>query len=281
MGVRGIVVAAVWVALLALGSQAHAAPPAKGSAADQIKDAEKKLGSDDLEIVRAGFSALVEAGGARAAAAALARIKQGLPPQLLQGAIDSLVALKQPSALPVLLELSLHRRWQVREQALLALASLRARSAQSTILYALDDPSPEVRRAAARALAEVGDARALPSLRLALERDVQGAAEALAKLGTARDVELVLGRVKDGDFSSVSEALGVALVRRDLPALTKRAIVKAASEASSESAKVALHAWQGSVGKAGDKRLADEIGAAFGQAPGASTIVATRQGANP
>lgn len=280
MGVRGFLVAAWWVSWLGVVSVAGAAPPAQRSAADQIKDAEKKLASDDLETVRTGFAVLAELGGPRAATVALARIKQGLPPQLLQGAIDSLVALKQPSALPVLLELSLHRRWQVREQALVALASLHARSAQSTILYALDDPSEEVRSAAARALSELGDARALPSLRLAFERGVKGAAESLAKLGTARDVELVLARAKGGDFSNVSQALGVALARRDLPSVAKRAIVKAASEANSESAKLALRTWQENASKAGDKRLADEIGAGLGQpGTGPSEIVATSNGA--
>jgi HEAT repeat protein len=271
----------LWLGPFGLVTIVAAAPPTARSAADQIKDGEKKLASEDLETVRAGFALLAEVGGPRAATVALARVRQGLPPQLLQGAIDSLIALKQPSALPVLLELSLHRRWQVREQALTALATLRARSAQSTILYALDDPSEEVRSAAARALGDVGDARALPSLRLAFERGVKGAGESLAKLGTSKDVDLVLARAKDGDFSGVSAALGVALVRRDLPALTKRSIVKAASEASSESAKLALRSWQELVLKVGDKRLADEIAATSGQPSQSSGVIATSQGANP
>ena len=51
------------------------------------------------------------------------RIRQGLPPDLLDQAITTLMALSQPNAGPVLFELTAHRRADVRLHAVEAIAA--------------------------------------------------------------------------------------------------------------------------------------------------------------
>lgn len=215
---------------LALGT--GGAPKAAQKAAEErvaraqkLKKAKQDLDSDDINAVQYGLTSLAELGGREAADAIVARLRRGLPPQLSEAAISSLAALKQPQSIPTLLELTLHRRFQVREQALDALSALKAKSAQSAVLYALDDPSPEVRRAAVRALGEIGDARALPALATAQERGVEGAELALGKLGGAKEADLLLGLATHGDLKRVEAGLLAMLQRVNVPAQLKRKIV--------------------------------------------------------
>ena len=100
--------------------------------------------------------------------------------------------LHRPSAGPALLELTQHRRTQVRTKAMAALAALEVRSAQSALLYALDDPSGEVRSAAVSALARVGDGRALSALLTAAERGVPGAWQASAQLARPNSMRITI-----------------------------------------------------------------------------------------
>jgi len=203
---------------------------------EQLRTATAKLQGDEASI-RQGFSTLTELGGDAAAEAVVARLRRGLPPQLIEAAIDDLVLLNRPAVGAALLELTQHRRIQIRIKAMQALGALRQRSAQAALLYALDDPSSEVRSAAVDALAAVGNARALPALLTAAERDVPGAWQAIGSLASANDVKTVLQHAPAGEVMPIRPALDAMLGRKDLPLEARVRVVQQVAALGSASAR--------------------------------------------
>lgn len=221
--------------------------------ANMMRAAEAKLLGQDVEGVEQALAQLALLGGADAAKMLSARVSRGLPPQLIEPAVSALLATGQPSVAKVLLELTAHRRWQVREAAFAALGQLGAKTAQPALLAALDDPSAEVRASAANALATVGDARALPALTLAMERGVEGAALALGQRGSSKEADLLLGRAKKGDLAAVETGLHAMLMRANLPVPLKIKIVNSLVQIQSPAIGEVLTIWAQSF--TGDARV--------------------------
>lgn len=235
---------------------APAKPPASAPAsASALRAAEDKLSSGDPTVVRQAIDAAAQLGGEPAAAAICARLRRGLPPQLIEHAIDALVRIGKPTASPVLIELTLHRRPQVRRRAIDALGALQVRSAQAVLLYALDDPNAEVREAAVQSLARTGTARALPALFAAAERGMTSALGAVGRIATARDVKAIMQRAKDGDVTRIKPALQVMLERNDFPLQAKVAIVRELALLGSSGARNHLVQWLDAWKTTGDPRL--------------------------
>lgn len=211
-------------------------------------------GADANEIERALY-ALRELKGRAAAEAIAARLKSGLPPQLTELALDVAASLDQPLATPVLSELTLHRRWQIRAKAITALSALRVRSSVSVLLYALDDPSAEVRSAAARGLGAIGDPRALPALNAALARGVDGALEGLAGLATSKQVPAILERATSA-LKASEPALRILITRANLPLVTKLKVISFVQAHQPEAeAQEVLASWRDQLKQQGDLRL--------------------------
>jgi len=156
-----------WVGTLLLGALLALAAPAEAQRArrgnDALATAVQHLEATDPAEVRGAIEALGILGDARAAEPIAARIRRGLPPELLDAAIDALTVLGRPEAGPVLFELASHRRPAVRLKAVLAIAATRPRGADRALTAALADSDPAVRGAAASGLAE--SARAARSTR--------------------------------------------------------------------------------------------------------------------
>lgn len=213
------------------------------------------LRSSEASTIQDSLLQLKELRGRAAADAISARLKQGLPPQLTESALEVLSGLDQPIAVPILAELTQHRRWQIREKAVAALGGLRVRSSVSVLLYALDDPSPEVRASAARALGLAGDPRAIPSLISAIARGVDGALEGLAQLAGTKQVEAILARAS-ADLKASEPALWVLLSRANVPPVTKHKVIQfVQNHDSSDEAEQVLAAWRERLKSAGDLRL--------------------------
>jgi HEAT repeat protein len=268
-----------------------ASPPAKSGAqnAELLKAARAKLELGDPASVEQALGQLAALGGEAAAQAIVARLRRGLPPQLTASAIDALASIKSPVAAAVLLELSLHRRAPIRVKAIVALGALKVRSAQSGLLYALDDPSPDVRASAVQALASVGNARALPALLTAADRGVAGAWQAVGMLATPADFKRLLSHVADGDVTPLRPALDAMMARSDLPADAKLRTVQDLEKLGSPSARACLANWL-SVAKAdGPVRVRQglldsikRIDAGAGAQPGAMRLtLAAPSGAKP
>lgn len=236
-------------------SQPPAAPAAKTAKAAQAKPrppaARKEglaLGREKLEQsadagVRQGLELLSGVGGEAASAAVVARLRRGLPPQLIEAAIDALVLIGRPSAAPALLELTSHLRAPIRARAVAALGALGIKSAQSALLFALDDPSPEVRAAAVQALAAIGNARALPALFTASDRGVPGALAAVGQIATTADLDAVLEHAQAGDVSALAPTLTAMMARKTFPLDGRLRLVRELTEFASPSARTCLVKW--------------------------------------
>jgi hypothetical protein len=109
-----------------------------------------------------------------------------------------------------------------------------------------------VRSAAALALGRLGDPRALPALGAALEHGVDGAMLALAQLGNARHVELIL-KFATKDLRASEPALRTLLTRPNLHISSKLAVVKAVQ--GLPEARPLLAQWRGAMAKGSDPRL--------------------------
>ena len=211
--------------------------------AEQLRAMQDKLDKGDASAVEQALGVLAQMGGDPAAQSIVARLRRGLPPQLTEAAIDALVLLERPLAAPALLELTLHRRVQVRVKAIAAIGALKVKSAQSALLYALDDPSSEVRTAAVDALASAGNARALPALFTAADRGVAGAWKAIGSLAAASDLKRILDRAQNEDVSMLRPALDAWMTRKDLPMDAKLRTVRELEKLGSASARACLVEW--------------------------------------
>lgn len=167
------------------------------------------------------------------------RIRSGLPPELLEQAVD--VVLAPPARdTRLVIELSRHRRASIRTKAARALATVRGANALQTAVALLDDPSPEVRGAASISIGSLGPASAMDKLLLAANR---GAPEAVAVIGEhARPshVERVLASLDERSFSVLGPAVRKWADRKNLPARIRIAVVTRLSTMSTPASRQML-----------------------------------------
>jgi HEAT repeat protein len=227
----------------ALGNETSASAASGKVRDEQLKTAIAKLQGDEASI-RQGLASLTELGGDSAADAVMARLRRGLPPQLIEASIDTLVLLNRPGAGAALLELTQHRRIQIRVKAMQALGALKQRSAEAALLYALDDPSSEVRSAAVDALAVVGSARAVPALLTAAEREVPGAWHAIGSLAKPKDLDRILEDAPNGDLMRIRPALDALVSRKDFPLESRVRLVQQVAALGTPSARACLLDWR-------------------------------------
>ena len=220
-----------------------AASGAAGAQSESLAIAQERLQSGDDATVRAALNSLMQLGGEPAAQLVGARLRRGLPPLLIEAAVDALVLLDRASAGPVLLELTQHRRMQVRVKVMQALAALRVRSAQAALLYALDDPNTEVRGAAVDALASVGNARALPALFTAADRGVPGAWVAIGTIASPADFKALFSHAHAADVAAMRPALDTLMGRSNLPVEAKLRVAQLVQGLGSSGARECLADW--------------------------------------
>ena len=190
-----------------------------------VPDAVAFIQSTDRAKVQRGMLAVREAKGGPGGAALAQRIREGLPPDLLALAMDTLAGLPRSPASAVFGELCRHRRAPVRAKAMDAVVAVRLPSAQKLLIGGLSDADPEVRRATASGLRRLGARGAIPALLIALGQGVSDAAPAIAELATAEDVPRVVGALGGMGVDALAPALRGLLLRRDLAASAKLQIV--------------------------------------------------------
>jgi HEAT repeat protein len=202
-----------------------AAPASAQRGRAEVTQAITNLSSRDPAEVRAAIEALGVAGDARAVGPISERIRKGLPPDLLDAAIDALTVLGRPEAGPVLFELANHRRAAVRLKAVIAIAATHPRGADRVLAEALGDTNAQVRSAAAEGLGEISATSAIDALFHALDRRILEAAASLGRLVRATDIERFLGYLGQLPFDAITPALTEMLRREDLPARARLTIV--------------------------------------------------------
>jgi HEAT repeat protein len=153
-----------------------------------LRPAVEGLASSDLAQVRGGIEALGVSGEPAAVAPLAHRIRQGLPAELLDAALDALIALARPSAGPVLVELLRHRRAVVRRKVVAAIMACRPPDGGEALGQALDDSDPQVRSAAALGIGQLRTGAPIDQLFLAFERGVLEAATAIGQIANAEGV---------------------------------------------------------------------------------------------
>ena len=95
------------------------------------------LESSDRAEIRRTIAAVQQDGSFRAVRALHERIQNGLPPQLLDQAIDALTAMGRGSAARVLLQLVRHRRAEVRAKVAAGVVATRAPNARRELYEAM------------------------------------------------------------------------------------------------------------------------------------------------
>jgi HEAT repeat protein len=216
-----------------------ALPPSL-TAAQDVPQATQMLASANRDEVEAGIQSLGLVGTAAAVDPLIARIKKGLPPDLLETALFTLMALGQPSAGPLLVELSTHRRPEVRLRAVEAIAAIKPPGAEGALLSALSDSHPKVRSAAASALGEVGAHDAIEVLFHALDRGNLEASPAIGKVVKSDQAPRLLDYVGKVPFRSLGPALAEVLKRKDITDDIKLSVVGRLQEVATPEVKAFL-----------------------------------------
>jgi HEAT repeat protein len=188
-------------------------------------DVEEALASSDRAEIQQGIENVGLSGNARFVPLLAERIKQGLPPDLLALAVDTLGVLAKPEAGEVLFMLATHRRPEIRQKAVEAIVACGPEGSDAVLIAALEDQSPDVRAAAAMGLGEIGAQTGTRALFHALDKNVLEASAALGQLVRPAEVERVLGYVGQLPFDVITPALTELIARDDMPEEKKLEVI--------------------------------------------------------
>jgi len=241
--------------LFALSVGAVAYWPAVTKAQVSLSDAVAALNANNHDQVEFGIQSIGMLGEAAGVEPLANRIRRGLPADLLELSIMTLLALGQPSAGPVLFELSMHRRSKIRALAIEAIAAVNPPGAEGVLVEALSDNNAEVRAKAAVGLGEIGASGSMDTLFRALDRGVLEASEAIGKVVTANRVTHLLEYLNKLPLHSLGPALITVLGRGDVTTKVKLAIVRRLEELSTPEVKNHLVDFLAKYGETAPKAL--------------------------
>jgi len=213
------------------------APKLDAKTQAQLNDAKKALASAEKTDVEAGIQSLGLLGIPAAVEPLVARVQQGLPHDLLETAIVTLMALGQPSAGPALFDLARYRRPEIRKLAIEAIAAVRPLGGEVVLVAALNDSEADVRSAASIGLGEIGSPASIDTLFLALDQGNHEAAAAIGKLVPARDVKRLFAYLGKVPFRSLAPAFSETLKRKDVAENDKLAVVARLEEVGTNEVK--------------------------------------------
>lgn len=213
------------------------APKLDAKTQAQLNEAKKMLASSEKTDVEAAIQSLGLLGVPAAVDPLVERIQQGLPHDLLETSIVTLMALGQPSAGPALFDLARYRRPEIRKLAIEAITAVRPSGGEAVLVAALNDSEGDVRAAAAIGLGDIGSPGSIDTLFLALDHGNLDAAAAIGKLVPARDVKRLFGYLGKVPFRSLGPAFAEALKRKDVAENDKLAIVARLEEVGTSEVK--------------------------------------------
>jgi HEAT repeat protein len=216
---------------------------ASASAQMSLAEARTAIESSDAAQIQSGIEAIGLSGDAGGVPILVARVRRGLPPALLESALDTLAVLGRAEAGPLLIELLSHRRASIRLRAAQALTACHPAGADTALASALSDSSAEVRAAAATGLGDIGGVAAMDQLFLALDRGIAEAGIAIAHIARASDVPRVLALLGHVPLPQMSPIVQDLLARTNLPQRTRLDVVAAIGELASADARTMLEAY--------------------------------------
>lgn len=216
--------------VVSLGASAAAAPKGKSSKGGAGKDngvaaAAAMLSSTSHDDIEAGIQSLGLIGSTAAVDPIVARVRAGLPPDLLETSLVTLMALGQPQAAPLYYDLIEHRRPEIRLRAIEAIVALKPAGAEPALQRALADLDAKVRSAAALALGELRATGSVELLFRALDRGTFEASQAIGQALRSDHVSRLLGYLGTVPFHSLAPAFTEILQRKDIGEKDKLSVV--------------------------------------------------------
>lgn len=203
------------VVTLAQTAHVQAAPAKKPKIT--IEEVAVMLASNDEEELRSALESAPLLPASEVVPMLEDRVRSGLSRTLLDVAIDSLQLLSDKTSSALLVELSRHRRPEVRVRALESLAHTKAPQARDALVQGLGDPDADVRNAAAEGLAELGDHGNFTMLVRAFDRGIEGAGPALGKLARPEDLNGLFDALDHYGLDRWQPLFATLLARRDFP----------------------------------------------------------------
>jgi HEAT repeat protein len=204
------------------GKAPAAAPAEPGLSLEEIAI---MLSSTNADEVKMAIEASAMLGSPDVIPMLTERVRAGLPPDLLDAAVDSLAMLGDPSTADLFVTLTRHRRPSVRLRAVTALVSQRAPGAEAALIVALGDSNAEVREAAAQGLGQLGATSGVDALFKAFDRGVDSAGPALGKLAGESQLARILGGLGRTPLIALSPIFDALFERRDISEATKLRLV--------------------------------------------------------
>lgn len=166
-----------------------------------------------------------------------AALLHGVEPQVASFGLHALAALARPEGALAVQRFLAHRRPGLRRHAVAAAVAIGGTELARAVEARVGDPDPDVRGDAAMAVGDMGDRAGLGTLWTALDRElgtslrpegtplIRGCAHSLARLGSADDVERLLGYLRRAPLRSLTEAFEIALGRDNIPESVKQRVV--------------------------------------------------------
>ncbi len=158
------------------------------------------------------------------------RVRAGLPPELLNSAIDALSLLNQASSGELFVMLTRHRRPSVRVRSVQALVALHSKDTEPALVNALGDAAPEVREAAAEGLGQLKATGSVEALFQAFDRGVTSAGRSIGKLVRDDQVQRLLDYIGRMPLTGLTPVFDATFAREDLSEATKLSMVAALAE---------------------------------------------------
>ncbi|MDP3279246.1 MAG: HEAT repeat domain-containing protein [Deltaproteobacteria bacterium] len=216
-------------------------------------DTAQAIGADTDTLIAAIQAAAVS--GAPEGAESISRLlSNGVPPRAAAAGLDALGVLGLPQGSPAVLRFLEHRRASLRRHAVAAAQSIHSPDLVRALAGKLSDTDEHVRLDAATALATVATSAEIPACMLAFEHDVNGPhgasgspfahelAKAIGRVGSPAQVQALLAYLRRAPFATMSDALSMAVRRRDLPEELKLRIVTAVGDLATPSVRPFLQA---------------------------------------
>lgn len=271
-------VAAIGLATTFAGSALGQAKPAAKAAAKgkvDVKEATAALQSSEparIETAIVNIRMAGKDGGGKALTKELvARVKSGLPKELLKKALDTLGELEDPAAFEGCEVYLAHREPEVRSSAVRCAGSSRAPGTNKALRAALSDIDPRVHAMAATLLGEAKATDSVDDLIVALDKNVNEAAVSIGMLcdPKAGQCDQLLNRMKSKPLDVVFSGLQQVLTRKDVPDDYKKKVITQVRELASGKAREFLEGVKKTWPKDGSKGVAEALDKAIKDLEGA------------
>jgi HEAT repeat protein len=247
-----LIVLGVCLPLAALAARpvkpSKATKPAKPPATVEPKllapDALDKLkgelqGGDDAVALQAAKQ-LGDSGMANAADPLIETLTVGTVPTRGVAILDAMIKLGDPRGLDILELYSAHRNPELRRRGVIALGTLKDGRVVSTLLARLGDAAPDVRAAAAEALASRKEHKATERLLMLVKRNDLGAAAPLGILVSPEAIPQLAELHGTVDDNVLATALGEFIRRDDVADKLRVDVIRTLAKLPGASATTAL-----------------------------------------